>query len=168
MTAVFLCVLLHCFTPCPFWRKKQSEGGKKTFHLLIRWSYQQSIEMRLSLLQQIEWPKKEHGGSKSKESLIWSCEWQYWFAFSFLTGQDSDSESKVMGSITVTTCCFSGLSSLFLSLSVPTFSSSLVWYFFDSTFIFVKRRECIARVRFRNCLISCVMCGVCVWNRERK
>lgn len=113
MTAVFLCVLLHCFTPCPFWRKKQREGGKKNpFHLLIRWSHQQSIEMRLSLLRRIEWPKKEHGGSKSKEGLIWSCEWQYWFAFSFFDRQDSDSESKVMGTRTVTTCCFSLLSSV--------------------------------------------------------
>lgn len=119
MTAVFLCVLLHCFTPCPFWRKKnkgrEERGEKKAFHLLIRWSHQQSIEMCLSLLRQIEWPKKEHRGSKSKESLIWSCEWQYWFAFSFLTGQDGDSESKIMGITTVTTCCFSCLSASFRS-----------------------------------------------------
>lgn len=111
MTAVFLCVLLHCFTPCPFWRKKKKHKEEiektTTFYLLIRWSHQLSIEMRLSPLRQIEWPKKEHGGSKSKRSLIWSCEWQYWFAFSFLTGKDGDSESEVMATITVTTGCFS-------------------------------------------------------------
>lgn len=92
--------------------QRDVEKKKKTFHLLIRWSHQQSIEMRLSLLRHIEWPTKEHRGSKSKESLIWSCEWQYWFAFAFLTGWNSESEPKVMETITVTTCCLSCLPSV--------------------------------------------------------
>lgn len=106
-----------CFAPLlhslPILGSKTKGGWKKPFHLLIRWSHQQSIVMRLSLLQRIEWPKKEQAGSKSKEVLIWSCEWQYWFAFSFLTGQDGDSVSRVMATITVTTFCFSCVSSVF-------------------------------------------------------
>lgn len=129
--------LLHFF---PILEKRKNKGTlrkKKTFHLLIRWSHQQSIEMRLSLLRHIEWPTKEHRGSKSKESLIWSCEWQYWFAFAFLTGWNSESEPKVMETITVTTCCLSCLPSVLHSaLRLYRYQVLLFFSFFFSTIIF--------------------------------
>lgn len=64
MTVVFLYVLLHCFTACPFWRKKQKgEAGRS---LLACWSHQQSIELRLSPSWQTEWAKRNPDRMKAR------------------------------------------------------------------------------------------------------